>query len=54
MIKYGILGKTLCRSKAGYISNFEIYTSKGKLQETILYVLEPYLNSLHYICQDNY
>ncbi|KAI4476035.1 hypothetical protein M0802_014946 [Mischocyttarus mexicanus] len=45
----------LCESKSGYICNFEIYSGQGKkLQETILSILEPYLDCWHHIYQDNY
>lgn len=52
--KYGILVRMLCESETGYICNFEIYSSEGKkLHETLLSVLEPYLDSWHHVYQDN-
>ncbi|KAL6420058.1 hypothetical protein ACFW04_011915 [Cataglyphis niger] len=55
IMKYGILIRMLCESESGYICNFEIYSGQGKkLQETILSILEPYLDCWHHIYQDNY
>ena len=42
-------------SSTGYICNLEIYRSEEtKLQETVLSVLQPYLDSWHHVYQDNY
>ncbi|KAK1341005.1 hypothetical protein QTO34_017405 [Cnephaeus nilssonii] len=44
----------LCESKTGYICNMEIYTGEGKkLNDSILSLLQPYLELGHHIHQDN-
>ncbi|XP_014479203.1 PREDICTED: piggyBac transposable element-derived protein 4-like isoform X2 [Dinoponera quadriceps] len=55
IVKYGLLVRILSESDTGYICNFEIYTAeKKKLNETILSVLDPYLDLWHHVYQDNY
>jgi hypothetical protein len=45
IIKYGLLVRVVSESTSGYIGNLEIYAGEGKkLQETILSLLEPYLD----------
>jgi hypothetical protein len=55
MIKYGLLVHVLTESTSGYTGNLEIYANEGKkLQETILSVLEPYLDQNYHVYQDIY
>jgi hypothetical protein len=42
-------------STSGCITNLEIYSAEGrKLKETILSILEPYLDQNYHVYQDNY
>jgi hypothetical protein len=44
---YGLLVHIVTESTSGYIGNLEIYSGEGKkLQETIVSVLEPYLDQI--------
>ena len=55
LTKYGLLVHVVTESTSGYIGNLEIYSGEGKkLQETILSVLEPYLDQNYHVYQDNY
>ncbi|PNF16120.1 hypothetical protein B7P43_G03265 [Cryptotermes secundus] len=55
LTKYGLLVRVVTESTSGYIGNLEIYSGEGKkLQETILSVLEPYLDQNYHVYQDNY
>ncbi|PNF23122.1 hypothetical protein B7P43_G06682, partial [Cryptotermes secundus] len=55
LTKYGLLVCVVTESTSGYIGNLEIYSGEGKkLQETILSVLEPYLDQNYHVYQDNY
>ncbi|PNF26451.1 hypothetical protein B7P43_G16256, partial [Cryptotermes secundus] len=52
---YGLLFRVVTESTSGYIGNLEMYSGEGKkLQETILSVLEPYLDQNYHVHQDNY
>ncbi|PNF20244.1 hypothetical protein B7P43_G16151, partial [Cryptotermes secundus] len=54
-MKYGLLVHIVTESTSGYIGNLEIYSGEGKkLQETIVSVLEPYLDQNYHVYQDNY
>jgi hypothetical protein len=45
LTKYGLLVRVVTESTSGYIGNIEISSAEGKkLQETIVSVLEPYLD----------
>ena len=53
--KYGILIRMVCEATSGYICNFKIYSGQGhRLQDTILQLLQPYLNIWHHVYMDNY
>jgi hypothetical protein len=55
LMKYGLLVRVVTESTSGYIANLEIYSAEGrKLKETILSVLEPYLDQNYHLYQDNY
>jgi hypothetical protein len=55
LTKYGLLVRVVTESSSGYIANLEIYSAEGKkLQETILSILEPYLDQNYHVYQDNY
>lgn len=53
--KYGLLIRMLCEAKTGYICKFKIYDGDGgRLQETVLQLLQPFENLWHHIYMDNY
>lgn len=55
LVKCGLLVYVVTESNSGYICNLEIYAGEGKkLQDTILSVLEPYLDQNYHVYQDNY
>jgi hypothetical protein len=50
-----LLVRVVTGSTSGYTGNLEIYSGEGKkLQETIVSVLEPYLDQNYHVYQDNY
>jgi hypothetical protein len=50
LTKYGLLVCVVTESTLGYIGNLEIYSGEGKkLQETIVSVLEPYLDQNYHV-----
>jgi len=54
-MKYGLLVCMVTESTSGYILNLEIYAGEGKkLQETIITLLEPYLDQNYHVYQDSY
>ncbi|KAI4474615.1 hypothetical protein M0802_015530 [Mischocyttarus mexicanus] len=54
IVKYGILNRMICESKTGYICSFILYCGKSvSLENTILELLNPYLNKWHHIYTDN-
>jgi hypothetical protein len=55
LTKYGLLVRVVIECTSGYIGNLEMYSGEGKkLQETIVSVLEPYLDQNYHVYQDNY
>jgi hypothetical protein len=55
LTKCGLLVHVVTESTSGYIGNLEIYSVEAKkLQETIVSVLEPYLDQNYHIYQDKY
>jgi hypothetical protein len=55
LTKYGLLVHVVTESTSGYIENLEIYSGESKkLQETIVSILEPYLDQKYHVYQDNY
>jgi hypothetical protein len=53
--KYGLLVHVVTERTSGYIANLEMYSADGrKLKETILSILEPYLEQNYQVYQDNY
>jgi hypothetical protein len=50
LTKYGILVHVVTESTSGYIASLEIYSGEGKkLQETIVSVLEPYVDQNYHV-----
>jgi hypothetical protein len=55
LTKYGLLVRVVTESASGCTGDLEIYSAEGKkLQETLLRVLEPYLDQNYHVYQDNY
>ncbi|KAK2579429.1 hypothetical protein KPH14_002641 [Odynerus spinipes] len=55
LVKYGILVRMLCEATSGYICNFKVYSgTPGRLQDTVLSILRPYMGFHHHIYMDNY
>ncbi|XP_050452133.1 piggyBac transposable element-derived protein 5-like [Cataglyphis hispanica] len=55
LVKYGILVRMLCEATSGYICNFKVYSgTAGRLQDTVLSILRPYMGFHHHIYMDNY
>ncbi|PNF38061.1 hypothetical protein B7P43_G00355 [Cryptotermes secundus] len=55
LTKYGLLVRVVTESTSGYIGNLEIYSGEGKkLQETIVSILDPYLDQNYHVYQDNF
>ncbi|PNF29691.1 hypothetical protein B7P43_G13061 [Cryptotermes secundus] len=53
--KHGLLVHVVMESTSGYAGNLEIYSGKGKkLQETIVSILDPYLDQNYHVYQDNF
>jgi hypothetical protein len=45
----------VCEATIDYIGSMEIHTAEAKmLEETVFFVLEPYLDLWHHVYQDNY
>ncbi|CAK9809258.1 PiggyBac transposable element-derived protein 4 [Anthophora quadrimaculata] len=55
VVKYGILVRTVCEATSGYICNFKVYSgTAGRLQDTVLSILRPYMGLHRHIYMDNY
>ncbi|PNF20867.1 hypothetical protein B7P43_G11729 [Cryptotermes secundus] len=55
LTKCCLLVHVVTESTSGYIGYLEFYSGEGKkLQETILSILEPYLDQNYHVYQDNY
>lgn len=46
--------RMLCEATSGYICNFNVYSSTaGRLQDTVLSIVRPYIGTHHHIHMDN-
>nr|XP_033326527.1 piggyBac transposable element-derived protein 4-like isoform X2 [Megalopta genalis] len=53
--KHRILVRTVSEALTGYISNLKVYYEQDqKLNESVLNILQPYLNLWHHVYVDNY
>ncbi|PNF22052.1 hypothetical protein B7P43_G09732 [Cryptotermes secundus] len=55
LTKYGLLVRVVMEHTSVYTGNIEIYSGEGKkLQETIVSILDPYLDQNYHVYQDNF